>query len=189
MNKKIFFGAVILFLVLVAGGFFYWWQNQADVRALNKTLPEGVRLVKSLTGDEYRVVNKIDEYEFEIPREWKGIEEIEYIPEREVEKYIVSSIGLEGVNNFATPFSIDVYNIENQSGVDLMFWAQELWNLFNLDGELQQDIVQNISVVKVFEGKNLGKTYVYFLKSGAKIYVLNNTSEEFIRYIISNGKW
>ena len=96
---------------------------------------------------------------------------------------------MAGVDSLATPFSIDVYNIENQLGTDLMFWARELWNLFALDGELQQDIVQNISVVKVFEGKNLGKTYVYFLKSGAKIYVLNNTSEDFIRYIITNGKW
>ena len=189
MNKKIFFGAVVLVLVLVAGGFFYWWQNQADVRALNKTLPEGVRVVKSLIGDEYKIVNKIDGYEFKIPPEWKGAEEIGYVPEREISGFKVSSVGLAGVDSLATPFSIDVYNIENQLGTDLMFWARELWNLFALDGELQQDIVQNISVVKVFEGKNLGKTYVYFLKSGAKIYVLNNTSEDFIRYIITNGKW
>lgn len=178
-----------VFVVLVVGGFFYWWQNQADVRELNKTLPEGVKVVKSLVGDDYKVVNKIDGYEFKIPPEWRGLEEIEYIPERDVNDFKVSSVGFEGVDDLAMPFSIDVYNIENQLNVDLLSWAQELWSLFNLDGELQKDVVQNISVVKVFEGKNLGKTYVYFIKSGTKIYVLNNNSEEFIRYIIANGKW
>ena len=189
MKKLVFAVVSVSVLVLVAGGFFYWWQNQADVRTLNKTLPEGVRVVKSLIGDEYRVVNKIDGYSFKIPPEWRGLVEINYNPERKVKDFSVSSIGLEGTNNLATPFSIDIYNIEDPPGTDLMSWAKNLWNLFTLDGELQQDVVQNVSVVKVFEGKNLGKTYVYFLKSGAKIYVLNNTSEEFIRYIISNGKW
>jgi len=189
MNKKIFFGAVVLVLVLIAGGFFYWWQSQADVRTLNKTLPEGIKVAKSLIGDEYKVVNKVDGYEFKTPLGWRGLEVVNYTPERKVNNFVVSSIGIEGVDNLATPLSIDVYAIENQSGVDLMSWAQELWKLFALDGELQQDTVQNISVVKVFEGKHLGKTYVYFLKNGANIYAFNNASEDSIRYIISNGKW
>lgn len=62
--KKIIFSVIAL--VLVGGGFFYWWQNQADARELNKTLPEGIGVVKSLFGfgDEYKVVNKIDNYSF-----------------------------------------------------------------------------------------------------------------------------
>lgn len=187
MMKKLILAVVVL--VLVAGGFFYWRQNQADVRELNKTLPEGVKIVKSLVGNEYGVVNKIDGYEFKIPPKWNGVEEIEYVPTRKINDFNVSSLGFAGVSDLAAPFSIDVYNINNPSETDLMSWVRELWNLFALDGDLQQDIVQNVSVVKVFEGKNLGKTYVYFLKNDAKIYVLNNTSEDFIRYIIANGKW
>ncbi len=67
MKKLIFWVVSVAVLVLAAGGFFYWWQNQADVRELNKTLPEGVRVVKSLIGSEYKIVNKIDGYEFKIP--------------------------------------------------------------------------------------------------------------------------
>jgi len=183
--KKLVFAVIVL--VLAAGGFFYWWQTQADIRTLNKTLPDGVKVVKSLLGNEYEVVNNIDEYSFKIPPEWKGVKEIEYISERNVENYTASSIGLEGIDNFATPLSIDIYEI--QAGTDLMSWAQQLWSSFNLAGELEQDFIQDVSVVKVFEDKYLGKTYVYFLKNDTNIYVFNNASEDFIRYIIANGRW
>jgi len=192
MNKKIFLGAAVLALVLVVGGFFYyWWQNQTDVRELNKTLPEGVRVVKSLIGNEYRIVNKIDGYEFETPIQWAGFEkEIEYIPEREVSDFkVIGSLGFEGKAPIARPFSIDVYDISDQLDADLIVWAKTLWTTFSLNGELQRDIVQNVPVVKVFESEHLGNTYVYFMKQNTKIYVFNNKSEEDIRYIISNGKW
>jgi len=191
MNKKIFFGAVILFLVLAAGGFFYyWWQNQADVRELNKTLPEGVRVVKNLTGNEYEIINKIDGYNFGIPSEWQGLNKIGYTPKREVSEFkVIGSLGLEGNVYTAMPFSIDVYDISDQLDVDLMAWTKTLWTTFSLSGELQRDVVQNIPIIKVFENEHLGSTYVYLVKQNTKIYVFNNESEEDIRYIISNGKW
>ncbi|MDO8659513.1 MAG: hypothetical protein Q7K54_02830, partial [Candidatus Parcubacteria bacterium] len=68
MIKKIVLLVVVL--GLFGGGFFYWWNNQADVRELNKTLPEGVKVVKSFFGGEYKVINKIDGYEFKVPKEW-----------------------------------------------------------------------------------------------------------------------
>ncbi|MFH1181230.1 MAG: hypothetical protein V1705_02370, partial [bacterium] len=78
MVKKI--GILIFVLVLAGGSFFYWQQNQKDISRLNKNLPKGVKVEKSLIGfgNEYKVVNKIDGYEFKIPREWNGLEEIEY---------------------------------------------------------------------------------------------------------------
>jgi len=82
MMKKLAFAVVsISILILAAGGFFYWWQNQTDVRALNKTLPEGVRVVKSLVGGEYRIVNKIDGYEFKIPPKMTNLKEVKYYEE------------------------------------------------------------------------------------------------------------
>lgn len=61
--KAVFIFAIIL--ILGTGGFFYW-QNQKDVRGLNKNLPKGVKVEKSLIGNEYRVANKIDGYEFKV---------------------------------------------------------------------------------------------------------------------------
>ena len=67
MKKKIII-IISIVLILVAGGGFFWWNgNQKDVRELNKNLPEGVRVMKSLIGNEYKVVNKIDGYEFKVP--------------------------------------------------------------------------------------------------------------------------
>ena len=191
MKKLIFFATSVVVLILVAVGFFYWWQNQADVRELNKTLPEGVRVIKSLIGNEYGIANKIDGYEFKTPIQWAGFEkEIEYIPERGVSDFkVIGSLGFEGKAYTARPFSIDVYDISDKLDVDLTNWAKNLWTTFSLNGELQQDIVQNIPVVKVFESEHLGNTYVYFMKQNTKIYVFNNKLEEDIRYIISNGKW
>lgn len=82
MKKVIFFVVAVVFAVLVIGGFFYyWWQNQANVRELNKTLPEGIRVVKSLTGNKYDIVNKLDGYQFGIPinlNSWNVIGKVEY---------------------------------------------------------------------------------------------------------------
>ncbi|RLC35198.1 MAG: hypothetical protein DRZ76_00845, partial [Candidatus Nealsonbacteria bacterium] len=117
MVKKIVFLLVVL--GLIGGGFFYWWQNQADVRELNKTLPEGIRVEKSLFGEEYKVVNHIDGYEFKIPPEWKGGKEIEYIPERiEKEKYKMAGIYLAGNEGVFRFININRFKIE-KSNIDL----------------------------------------------------------------------
>jgi len=188
MNKKIFFGAVVLVLVLVAGGFFYWWQNQADVRVLNKTLPEGVKVVKSLVGNEYSVKNKIDGYEFKIPPEWKGIKEIEYAPEATEQGYTASSLGLDGKSGGATIFAIDRFKINDQS-VNLRSWAQKEFETFGLVGDFSEDKVGEFEIVKTKEEVHLVGMAVYFFKKDSVIYVITNGSEDFIRYIISNGKW
>ena|SRR3989338_1198780 len=97
MGKKvIFLISIIVVLLLAGGGVFYWWQNQADVRELNKTLPVGVRVEKSLAG-EYKVVNDIDGYEFKVPGGWMGVQEIAYTPESTEQGYVLAGIELEGV--------------------------------------------------------------------------------------------
>ena len=134
MNKKIFFGAVILFLVLVAGGFFYWWQNQADVRALNKTLPEGVKVVKSLFGDEYKIVNKIDGYEFKIPPKMINLKEVKYYKEDES-----NGISLESLNEDFLGFG--VYKID-ATNIDLDSWVDNWMNKFEILSISVKDILR-----------------------------------------------
>jgi len=188
MKKFIFLVVSVVVLVLVAGGFFYWWQNQTDVRALNKTLPEGVRVVKSLLGNEYGVINKIDKYEFKIPSEWKGLKETAYMPERTEMEYTGASIDMSGNEGGSRIATIDRFKINDQS-VNLKSWAQKEFETFGLVGDFSDDKVGEFEIVKTREEIHLVGMAVYFFKKDLAIYAITNGSEEFIRYIIANGKW
>ena len=187
MNKKIVISSIVIILILCVGGGFFWWQNQKDVRELNKSLPDGVRVVKSLMGKEYKVVNKIDGYEFKVPMEWRGVEKIEYIAEREEKGFRGTSanmIGLEGENRGV---GIDCFKVEKEQS--LKEWAQNLFSTVGLEGNFTLEMVGNFETIKTQENKHLLGMYMYFLKKDALVYSFTSGSEEFIRYIISNGKW
>ena len=186
MAKKIILLVVVL--VLIGGGFFYWWQIQADIRELNKTLPEGVRVVKSLFGNEYKVVNKVDGYELKIPPEWMGIKEIGYIPERTEEGYTATSIGIEGKEGIGRSVGIDRYKSGRDVG-DLGSWAKTNFETFGLMGDFIKDKTGEFDSIKTQENVHFGGEYIYFFKKDFVIYTITGGSEDFIRYIITNGKW
>lgn len=179
---------VILVLGLGAGGFLYWWNNQTDIRELNKTLPEGVKVAKSLFGEEYKVVNKIDGYEFKVPKEWRGINEIVYIPEREEMGYVGTSLNFSGGEGVAG-VAIDRFRSGGNMNEELESWAKLEFNTFGLVGDFNKDVIGKVNVVKTQENVHFGGDYVYFLKSDKIIYSITSSSEEFIKYIILNGKW
>lgn len=187
MNKKILFGMAVLFLCLVSGGVFYWRQNQADVRELNKTLPEGIMVAKSLFGDEYKVVNKIDGYEFKVPKEWQGIEEIEYIPKSIEEEYDVASINAKSISNENKLVAIDRFKMNEKISLDNS--VEEIFGYYELSGDFVRDSIIGVNIIKVQENTHLGGMYVYFFEKESIIYSITNGSEDFIRYIIANGKW
>ena len=187
MPKKIII-LVFIILILIAGGGFFWWDgNQKDVRGLNKNLPEGVRVVKSLFGKEYKVVNKIDGYEFKVPEEWGGIEDVDYIPEREVKGFQSANITIEGLKGEARLMGISSF--KEKEDLNLKDWAQKMFNAFGLVGDFTPETVGDFETIKTQENIHLGGMYVYFLKKNLRIYVITGGSEEFIRYIIANGKW
>lgn len=186
MMKKLIF-TFIFIIILIGGGFFYWWNNQADVRELNKTLPEGVKVAKSLFGNEYKVVNKIDGYEFKVPKEWRGVKIIEYTSERTEDVYVGTSINLEGREGPGRIFSIDRFKIKEE--VNLEIWVSNFFKTFELVGDFTSDKVEGFDIVKTQENVHLGSMFVYFFKKDNAIYAIVNGSEEFIRYIIANGKW
>ena len=188
MRRKIIVSLLIIAFLAVAGGSFYWWQGQQSVRGLNETLPDGVRVKKSLFSNEYFIINNIDGYEFRVPMAWEGIEKIEYILEEEAMGLKGTGIGIKGKNNGFTLLSLDIFYLE-QKDIDLLEWTRELWELSGFVGDLTKDTVGDLNIVKGAEGVHLGGTYLYFLEKNKKIYILNNGSEEFIQEIILNGKW
>lgn len=186
MNKLTKLLVLIIVLLLIAGGVFYW-KNQQEVADLNNELPDGVRVVKTLTGD-YVVVNKIDGYKFKIPEEWGGIEEIEYVVERTEKGYTAGSIEVEGKEGTSRVVGIDRFKIE-KADLDLERWAKANFETFGLIGDFSRDKVRKFEIVKTQENVHLGGEYVYFFKKGFGIYAITSPSEEFIREIIANGKW
>ena len=192
MKKKVIFFIVVpcfvLCLAAATAGFFYWQQNQADVKELNENLPEGVKVVKSLINNEYKVVNKIDNYEFKIPPEWQGLNEIEYFPQEIEQGYTGSSIGLEGEEGAGRIAAIARFQI-GEPDIDLEFWVKTYFETSGLINDFNRDKVGEFEVIKTrdFIISMLG--YVYFFKKNLTIYAIACGSEEFIRYIITNGKW
>ena len=175
-----------IFLLFIIAGVFYW-RNQADVRELNKGLPEGIKVTKSLSG-RYAVVNRIDGYEFRIPEEWKGIREIEYLSERIEEGYTASSIGIEGREGGSRIISVDRFKTEElDSSLDL--WAKDNFDTFGLIGDFTSDKIGEFNVVKTQEEVHLMGMYIYFFRENSTIYAITCGSEEFIREIIIDGKW
>ncbi len=189
MNKKLIIGGVVLLLSVGVGGFFVWQESQKEVRMLNKNLPDGVSISKSLFGNTYKVINKLDEYEFPVPEAWSGISEIAYIPKGDEQGYVASSIGIEGREGFSRMISIDRFEIDNPNDVDLAFWAKTNFDTYGLEGEFAKDSVGVFEVVKTQENVHLLGMYVYFFQKNFAIYAITNGSEEFIREIITNGKW
>jgi hypothetical protein len=184
MLKKIIF--LFLIIILLGGGFFYYWRSQENVRALNKTLPKGVKVEKSLLGN-YKVVNKIDGYEFEVPKVWGGVDRVEYISEREEGGFKGTSMYLEGRLGIARVVSIDAFSNDNNKS--LRQWADSFFTQFGLVGTFEDFTIKNLEALKTKENEHLGGAFVYFVKIDKKIYVFNGGSEEFIKEIILGGKW
>lgn len=187
--KRLFFLSLAIILVVGVGFFYYWWWSQVDVRELNKSLPEGVKVVKSFLGNEYKVVNKIDGYEFAIPKAWQGIEEIEYVPERKEQGYTAASISVEGEEGWYRIVTIDRFK-EEALDVNLELWVKKSFETFGLVGSyFNKDKIGDFEVIKTQEEVHLMGMYVYFFKKDSAIYSITNGSEDYIREIILNGQW
>ena len=180
MNKKIIVLAIIV-LLLAVGGVFYWQYNQKDVRELNKNLPEGVRVVKSFFGKEYKVVNKIDGYEFKVPKRLKTLKEIKYFNEEN------PSLSIEGPGGEL--MGIGQYKLKD-SAINLEDWVKDWTSPFkNFVWIMKKEKIGQFEVIRVSEEEHLAGIPVYFLKKDSKIYGISSTIEELFHEIIINGKW
>jgi len=187
MKKKIII-IISIVLILVAGGGFFWWNgNQKDVRELNKNLPEGMRVVKNLFGfgNEYKVVDKIDGYEFKVPKEWRGMKKITYYEQTKTE-----APGISIDTQSGDLFGIGVVKLENEQ-ISLESWTQErIIKSIPSHWKIEKQFLNDIETIKLWsEKQSLSGIPLYFFKKDSKIYNISGTSEDFIRYIIANGKW
>src|SRR3989338_4486452 len=150
MNKKTAIAIFILVLIFSGGGFLLWQNSKAAVKDLNATLPEGVRVVKSLFGNEYRVVNKIDGYEFKVPIAWEGLKEIGYLPESSDLGYLGASLNFEGKEGLLTATAIDRIQAKEEN-LDLEQWTKKAFETFGLVGNLSLDKIGDIEIIKAQE--------------------------------------
>lgn len=190
--KKIIIPVVlgVVVLILASGGFFYWQNNQKDIQGLNKNLPTGVKVAKNIFGfgNEYKVINKIDGYQFKIPSAWKGVDEIEYNPKRTEKKYTIATIELAGKLGGAKIIVLNRF-YDEKTDLTLNEWTRDNFNTFSLVGDFSRDKIGDLEIVKTQENVHLLGMWVYFFKKDTAIYAITGGSEEFIREIISNGKW
>ena len=184
LKKKI---AVYFVLILLIGGLFYFWQqSQSEIRELNKKLPPEIKIVKSLIGNEYQLVNQIDNYSFLVPKKWKGLARAEYTPERTEFGFTGSSIFVMGKNGEARTVSVDVFKAGNPD--DLRQWAQKFLETFEFTPRsLLEEQVGDFPVI-ITRQTDFGP-YIYFLEASAKVYLFSGGSEESVKYIISHGRW
>ena len=187
MKKIIIVSLLIIALLVIAGGIF-WWQSQLKVRDLNKSLPSGVKVVKSLFGNDYTVVNKIDGYEFKVPKAWEGLSVIEYVSERIEKGYTASNISGEGNKGYSRVFTIAQFK-NSRVDDDLESWAKDNFQIFGLIGDFSKDKIGQFDVVKTREEEHLVGMSVQFFRKNSVIYAITNGSEEFIKEIILNGEW
>ena len=139
-------------------------------------------------GNEYKVVNKIDGYEFKVPIIWHGLEKIEYTPEIIEKDYTGSNLTFTGKEGGARSGSIDRFYQQKPTD-DLELWARANFESFGLIGEFSKDTIQNINVVKTQENTHLGGMYIYFFQNNSQIYAITNGSEEYIHGILATGRW
>jgi hypothetical protein len=191
MRKKIIILVIAVLVIVAAGGGVFWWENQKEVRELNKNLPEGVRVVKSLFGKEYRVINKIDGYEFKIPKEWESfgkIQEAEYNEWKE-DKLITheGEIGLKGEGGLLA-ISVSKPKEEN---IELNSFVEAWSEIYvpSLTREILKEKISNFEVIKVQDKSHLADLKFLFFKIDSKIYRISLIDDKFIREILFAGKW
>ena len=183
-TKQIIIVSVFLILFSITG--FSYRKEQQAIKTLNEDLLEGVRIEKGLIGN-YKIINEINDYIFEAPSIWKGIEEIVYLIERESKGYKFSSINIKG----KTPENgvIAIVKFESKPDIDLTTQATLFFKAFDLNGDFTENKIGNINTIINKNNPGLmGIDAAYFQKDNYT-YLITCGSEDFIKEVILNGEW
>ena len=186
--KKLLISITLIVLLIAIGVFFYWKIQQKELINLNKVLPEGIKIIKTLMGN-YEITNKIDNYSFKTPKSWEGIKNIYYGPKETIQGYTTSIIEIEGKIGHGFRY-VAISQFKNQpQDINLKDWATTTFNDFDLSNDFKNYKVGNIDTVVTRENPDLMNMDIYFLKGSSAIYSIMSGYENFIEEIISNGKW
>jgi len=183
-NKRtIIVSVLLIFFSIIC---FYCWEDQQSIKALNEGLPEGVRIEKGLIGN-YKIINEINNYTFEAPSIWKGIEEIKYLAEKENNGHKFTSINIRG----KTPENgvIAVVRFESKPDIDLITQADSFFRAFKLEGSFTESKVENINTVISKNNPGLMGIDASFFQKDNYTYLITCGSEDFIEEVILNGTW
>ncbi len=168
----------IIALILISGGV-YLWKNKAELQELNKNLPQGIRVERR--DNQEVVVNTLDGYEIRVPKEWGGLENVDF---REIGNEKILSI--EGKKyQIAT---ITIHNIDKN--IDMVSYVKNLWEespiTYTRPEIFEQGKLGNYDLIKAKDfGGEVGDIFFYYLKSDSKIYEFSSDSEEVIQSVIN----
>lgn len=183
MQKKTIILIIVIVLLLIGGGVYWWGQGEAELKELNKNLPDGIRVEKR-NGQEV-IINTIDGYEIKVPEEWGGIEIAEYLNKE-------SGLTLKSKN---TEDWVSINNYEITEGTNLNSWLKEHFENYSLSfpesitSITGEEKIKNYEIIKVkVEHPMTGTTFFYFFQQGSNVYkIYTDYSEKSIRAIILNG--
>lgn len=194
MNKKLFIPLIIIILLLIAGGVFWWWHSGKELRELNKDLPEGVNIIKNLTG-QYMIVNEQDGYRINWPE--KKLEIVYYEERQNIEKTLPPFFSQEVKKLFVSKTSlflgeyailpevtINCFKLKN--GIDLEKLRQTYDNssfFANSTINLEQKGEFEVLIIKDSYQVN------YSFKINSKLYNIACPEENLCQSILQNSRW
>ncbi len=182
-TKKII-SLVVLFIFILIG--FSYWKDQQEIKELNKDLPEGIRITKGIISN-FKIINEIDNFTFEVPRKWKNIEEIKYMPQRESKGYTFSSVNVKG--EAPQGKVIAVVKFKNKPDVSLLNQASSFFEAFELNGSLSEEKLNGKEIVSGEKINGLMGIDASFFQNKDYIYLITCESKEFIKEVINKGEW
>lgn len=171
----------------------YWFVQKVD--------GEEIKMIKiEKENDQYRITNRQYDYEFILPEDREGLWRLEYLEfsGKEDMEYIckictegsilyVGMIGGKGDN-----MTIESYKLEDRNTTldEFIRNGSPIW-LYKMD--IEEKNINGIDVIiasREYGTKDeRGRYYNYFFRGKLNFYNLEHVSEEFIDYLIFNGKW
>jgi len=191
MRKKVII-LTILISLLIAGGIFWWWQSGEELRELNKNLPEGIRVIKTFSG-EYEIINKKDDYKINWPKKKLGnvfyeeIQDLEeimppYFPE-EIKNLFISRTDLVlGEYSILPELRIDCFNLKNN--IDLRKILEALKKSPFANKKMGLEKIGDIEVLIVKDGQEN-----YSFQINSKFYNIACEEENLCENILKTSKW
>ncbi len=195
MNKKLFIPLIIIVLLLTSGGVFWWWHNGKELRELNKDLPEGLKIVKSLTG-QYMIINEQDGYRINWPK--KELEIVYFEERQDIEKTLppffsqeVKKLFVSGTDLFFGEYTsfpeVKISCFKLKDGIDL----EKLRQIYENSSSFFANSTINLEQKGEFEVLITKDSYQvnYCFKINSKLYNIVCPEENLCQNILQNSRW